>query len=254
MKNILLISLILSFCITQSYSQVKKPAAKKPVTTKPAVKTTTAKTTTAKTNTAVAKPKTVQNKPAVKTSTAKKIMTPAKAISKPVANTSIPNQPVNNVEITNASITGREQQMIDEINQLRTNPAKYCTYVETYLQKYDADEDVKIAAKEVLTILKSMKPLTPLTISPVMYNDAKQHGLLMSKKNVFEHSSLPYAENLSLGYKDIRDAIVDLLIDDGIPNRGHRKNLLSEKIKQVAVFELPGKVQDIGYCYVQEFK
>jgi uncharacterized protein YkwD len=87
-----------------------------------------------------------------------------------------------------------------------------------------------------------------------MYNDAKQYGLLMAKKNIFEHSSLPYFENLSLGYKDIRDAIVDLLIDDGIPDRGHRKNLLSEKIKQVTVFELPGKVRDIAYCYVQEFK
>lgn len=57
----------------------------------------------------------------------------------------------------------------------------------------------------------------------------------MAKKNVFEHSSLPYSENLSPGYRDIRKAIVDLLIDDGIPDRGHRKNLLSEKIKQVAV-------------------
>jgi hypothetical protein len=47
---------------------------------------------------------------------------------------------------------------------------------------------------------------------------------------------------------------VDLLIDDGIPDRGHRKNLLSEKIKQVTVFKLPGKVRDIAYCYVQEFK
>ena len=87
-----------------------------------------------------------------------------------------------------------------------------------------------------------------------MYNDAKQYGLLMAKKNIFEHSSLPYFENLSLRYKDIRDAIVDLLIDDGIPDRGHRKNLLSEKIKQVTVFKLPGKVGDIAYCYVQEFK
>jgi Uncharacterized protein with SCP/PR1 domains len=99
-----------------------------------------------------------------------------------------------------------------------------------------------------------MQPLTPLSVNPTMYNDARQYGLLMAKRNVFEHSSLPYAENLSLGYRDIRDAIVDLLIDDGIPDRGHRKNLLSEKIKQVAVYELPGKVQDIAYCYVQEFK
>ena len=144
--------------------------------------------------------------------------------------------------------------MINEINNLRANPARYCVYVENYLQKYEADDEVKSAAKELVELLKKMKPLTPLAVSTAMYKDARQYGMLMARKNIFEHSSLPYYENLSLGHKDIRDAIVDLLIDDGIPNRGHRNNLLSEKIKNVAVYELPGKVQDIAYCYVQEFK
>lgn len=236
--------LVAVFSAGQSYSQAKKQPVKKTVV---ADKTKS----TAKANAPVAKSIPVKNKT---TTTAKKVTPPpVKTINK-TAVTSIPNKQVNNSEITNVTLTSREQEMINEINSLRLNPAKYCTYVENYLQKNDLDENVKVAAKELVTILKKMKPLNPLTINPSMYIDAKQYGLLMAKRNVFEHSTLPYYENLSLGYRDIRDAIVDLLIDDGIPDRGHRKNLLNDNIKQVAVFELPGKVQDIGYCYVQEFK
>lgn len=240
--NILLRSIFIflaAFIVVQSFSQSKKPVVKKNVVNK-------------------IKPTTKINTPAAKSTPVKKTISTAKKIAPPEtvnkSAVSVPNKQVNNLEITNISLTSREQEMINEINSLRLNPAKYCTYIENYLQKNDVDENVKVAAKELVTILKKMKPLNPLSINPVMYNDAKQYGLLMAKKNVFEHSSLPYYENLSLGYRDIRDAIVDLLIDDGVPDKGHRKNLLNEKIKQVAVFELPGKVQDIGYCYVQVFK
>jgi uncharacterized protein YkwD len=243
MKNVLLIILVICSAV-KTYSQVKKAPAKKPVVTAKAkmpVKTSSSPVAKAK--------------PPVKASTTakSKITTASKVVNKSTVQT-MPNNPVNNADITNVTLTSREQEMINEINNLRSNPARYCTYVEAYLQKNDVDNDVKVAAKELINVLKKMQPLNPLTINPVMYNDAKQYGLSMAKRNVFEHSSLPYAENLSLGYKDIRDAIVDLLIDDGIPDRGHRRNLLSEKIKNVAVYELPGKVQDIAYCYVQEFK
>lgn len=247
MKKVLLcfIILLMAVCwVQRSFSQVKKAPVKKPVVTnKPK--------TPVKTNSAVTKPKVAVKKPVT---VAKKTTTPVKPVNKTAVTTTVPNKPVNNVEITNVTLTSREQQMIDEINYLRTNPARYCIYVEEYLQKHEADDEAKSAAKELVGILKKLKPLNPLTVNPVMYKDAKQYGLLMAKKNVFEHSTLPYAENLSLGHKNIRDAIVDLLIDDGIPNRGHRNNLLNENIRHVAVYELPGKIQDIRYCYIQQFK
>lgn len=183
---------------------------------------------------------------------------PKKAINKikpALVKTNVPIQakPNNPVE-ANATLTAREKEMIDEINTLRSNPSGYCTYVKNFLEKNDIDEDTKTAAKELVDELKKMKPLTPLSVNPIMYSDAKQYGQIMARRNIFEHSELPYSENLSIGYQNIRDAIVDLLIDSDIPGRGHRKNLLNERIKYVAVYELPGKVQDIAWCYVQEFK
>ena len=248
MKNafhkLLFLMIAVVFYGVVSYSQAKKIPGKK------AVVTTQSRSTAASHPIA----KSVQPAKPHTATPGKKITKPVNTVNPRTVNTTIPNKPVSNAEITNVTLSGREQEMINEINNLRANPARYCVYVEHYLQKYETDDEVKSAAKEFVVLLKKMKPLTPLAVSTTLYNDARQYGMLMARKNIFEHSSLPYYENLSLGHKDIRDAIIDLLIDDGIPDRGHRNNLLSEKIKSVAVYELPGKVQNIAYCYVQEFK
>jgi uncharacterized protein YkwD len=240
----IIIIIAVAFPFIHTFSQVKKSPAKK-TTVSPKSKTPV------KSTAAVAKTKPAVKKPVVAVKKTTPVVAP---VNKTQVTSTLPNKPVNNAEIVNVSLTSREQEMINEINALRANPVRYCAYVDEYLQKYEADEDAKAAAKELVSILKKMKPLAPLSINTSMYKDAKYYGLLMAKRNVFEHSSLPYYENLSLGYKNIRDAIVDLLIDDGIPDRGHRNNLLNDKIKDVAVYELEGKIQNIGYCYVQVFK
>lgn len=202
-------------------AQIKKAIAKKPV--------------------AKAKVKPV-SKPAIakKSAIVNKIM-PAKITSESI------KAPV-------VSLTSRELEMVNEINILRTDPLKYYSYVEVYLQTKKISKEEKEAAKEVIAILKKMSPLNALTVNMKMYNDAQKFGLTLIKDDELSHSSLPYSENLSLGHKEIKDAMLDLLIDDGIPDRGHRNNLLNPKLKQVAVVELPGKINDIPYCYIQEFK
>ena len=42
-------------------------------------------------------------------------------------------------------------------------------------------------------------------------------------------------ENLAFGNKTGKDAIISLLIDDGIPNRLHRKNLFSDEFTHVGM-------------------
>lgn len=154
----------------------------------------------------------------------------------------------------NVEMTAREKEMMDDINAVRKDPASYIPYIDKYLDKFNGGESMKAAAAELAAELKKLKPLHTISLDMKMYNDAKEYGLSMAKSNVFTHSKLPYYENLSLGHKDIRDAILDLLIDDGISNRGHRKNLLNENLKYGAVYEVPGKVKNIPYCYVQEFR
>lgn len=152
------------------------------------------------------------------------------------------------------TLSARELEMISEINVLRADPKGYAIFIRKYLESNNADKNQRMAAQELFAELKKLKPLPPLTLDLFMYKDVRQFGVNMVKNNIFEHSDLHYAENLSLGFKNIREAICDLLIDDDIDDRGHRKNLLNENNKYVAVYECPGKVQDIEYCYIQVFK
>lgn len=169
------------------------------------------------------------------------------ATSAPIVKKNIP------VEIP-VTVSLRELEMIKEINTFRANPPAYAVFIRKYLEGINPDKNQRMAADELFKQLKKLKPLSPLSVNLTMYKEAREFGMYMVKNNIFEHSNLPYNENLSLGYSNIRDAICDLLIDDNVDDRGHRKNLLSDKINYIAVYECPGKVQDIEYCYVQVFK
>ena len=230
---------------SSSGGQVKKTPVKKATvpTKKVADKKITAKTTTAQKNTATKTP--------AKTITPAKNITPVNSNNIKVA--TVPLLQYKDIPV-DPLISIRERDMINEINKVRSNPPGYVPLIESYLQRTDADPETRSAAEELIALLKGMKPMNLLSLDHTMYSSAKQYGITMAKKNEFEHSLLPYAENLSLGYENVRDAIIDLLIDDDFDDRGHRKNLLNNNIKYIAIVELPGKIQDIAHCYLQEFK
>ena len=144
--------------------------------------------------------------------------------------------------------------MVDEINLVRSDPAGYVKYVKEYIKKNKTGKQIKTAANELIAELQHLKPLNTLKVSPDLYLAARDYGKTMIENNSIEHSDLPYAENLSFGIENIRDAIIDLLIDDDVEGRGHRKNILRKNITMIGVVELQGKVEDFLYCYIQEFK
>lgn len=148
----------------------------------------------------------------------------------------------------------REMKMIDEINYVRTNPTAYIPYISEYLDIWDEGKSVRKVADELIDILKKMDPLDSLQFSQELYEDAVAHGNWMKKKNAFEHSKLEYAENLVGGDEKPRYAIVSLLIDDGVPSRGHRKNLLNPAYKFIACHEVLGEVKGQKFVFVQLFK
>jgi len=161
---------------------------------------------------------------------------------------------VNTNENAPVVLSARETEMIREINLLRKNPVAYIPFVEKYMKLNAGNKDIQSAGRELVGELKSMSALPELTPNPVMYSATRQFAQELKKDDEISHSDLPYFENLTFGHIDIREAIIDMLIDDDEPDRGHRRNLLNSSISKVAVYEIPGELQGYKYCFVQEFK
>jgi uncharacterized protein YkwD len=150
-----------------------------------------------------------------------------------------------------------EQQALDCINQVRAHPAEFA---EKYIKKNENKD-----AKECYNELTSTKPLKVLEMSDPLYKSALLHAKDCYKHNLTGHvghkgSTVKeriekygswnnfIGENCHYGKDNAIEIIVDLLIDSGIPNRGHRKNLLSKDYRFVGicVYSHPGyKIQTV---------
>jgi|GEM_PF-2400248 len=225
---------ILGLIFISSFNPLFAQQVKKPSTPQKKKVTVVKKTTTTKVTT-------VTKKPFAKTKTT--------VVNKTTVKTTVKIEPI--VEL---KMSSRETQMVNEINLVRADPTGYVKFVKDFLKTSKRDKHTIAAANELIDELKRLQPLNPLKINMDMYRDAKGYGVVMMQNNYIEHSDLPYNENLSFGIENVREVVIDLLIDDDIPDRGHRRNILKKNISMVAVHELPGTVDDYHNCYIQEFK
>lgn len=165
-----------------------------------------------------------------------------------------------------------EQEMVDEINLLRSNPAGYIPYVQEYIKEIQAGRAFSrstTAAYELIDELRRTGPLSILEPSECVYRAARKHGeeavRVGSSNHVGQDGSWPWDrvrrecpqmkegnENLVGGPDKIRVSMLLLLIDDGIPTRGHRKTLLEPKWRYVACYK-SGQVGHMPNSWIQKF-
>jgi uncharacterized protein YkwD len=149
-----------------------------------------------------------------------------------------------------------EQGIITETNRLRQNPTAYAEELEKLKQFYEGNllnlpgvatvetQEGIAALEEAIAVLHRTKPLPLLTPSRGMSLGARDHAKDLGSSGNSGHGgsdgSSPFdrisrygtwaivaGENIS--YSPINTAqwhIIQLLIDDGVPDRGHRKALL----------------------------
>lgn len=146
-------------------------------------------------------------------------------------------------------LSTQEKQVILLINLARQNGEKfYNTYMAEYIRKFNNIYTGNIITEDNSYLsslkrdLKNTKSLTPLKVNKGLSAAARYHAEDMGKTGGEGHVSsngmtasdrgkkfagTPYVgENHSMGHKQPVMIVGQLLLDDGIPSLGHRKNIL----------------------------
>lgn len=158
-----------------------------------------------------------------------------------------------------------ELRFIDEINLVRTNPKSYAKYVYDYAIKYGTNAE-KEAAQEAIKVLEEMSPLQKLKPSEILRYQVEKYEAIDTSNQWVNHSGFRWievgyksgGENIIMSCKNTyQNMVIRLLIDADIPNRGHRKNILSKNYNVIAVkrvvFGDESKPFQCRIWWIQEF-
>jgi uncharacterized protein YkwD len=197
-------------------------------------------------------------------------VTPKSANPATAASTS--GAPVLRKTLSAPYMRDEELTMTDEINLMRSNPKGYIKYIEEYIAEMRRDGEFGNSiqtAYELIDELKRTPQLSVLEPMQCLYNAARKHGEDQRPTGDVNHQgrdgSWPWDrvvrecpqlkdgnENIVGGPSSVRKSVILLLVDDGIPNRGHRKTLLNPDWKYNACYKV-GTVGDMPNCWVQKF-
>ena len=178
-----------------------------------------------------------------------------------------------------AYLSSLEAEVIQEINLARAHPEKYAGYLQEYKKYYNGKicsspnrarpvmtfEGVA-AIDEAIRFLQSSNPLGRLEPSRGLSLGAKDHVLDLSQKGFISHrgsdGSLPtdrvsrygtwesaMGEAILFEVSTPREMVMQLIIDDGVRDRGHRRDLFEPSF-QVAGVSIVPKGGFGGFCVI----
>jgi hypothetical protein len=149
------------------------------------------------------------------------------------------------------------QQTLAEINLARRNPPLYANNLREFRKKFRGGShllpgtDIQVrtcegvkGVDEAIRFLSRQKPLPPLSwstgLAAAAAELADEEGESGAVGHVGKASGGPrerierhgewqgtIAENITYGPDEARQVVMNLIIDDGVPDRGHRKNIFS---------------------------
>jgi hypothetical protein len=136
--------------------------------------------------------------------------------------------------------------VLDEINLARTRPSDYAGVLEARMEGVPGAD--KRCFDEAVAFLRRQRPLDPLQCVPGLVASARRHvadqGPAGGRGHRGTDGSDPWSrmagtgqwtgrkgENISYGYTDPRTIVVTLIVDQGVPNRAHRRIIFCPDFK-----------------------
>jgi len=126
------------------------------------------------------------------------------------------------------------------------------------------------AVQEAIAFLQEQTPIQPLRWCPEVMLASKDHAEDIGPKGLIQHDSSNgrtgvkerlrqygnvvscYGENLSFHCEDAREVMIQLVVDDGVHNRGHREIIFNSEFNVVGSFTSPHKdfnqMTCVDYC------
>ena len=168
-------------------------------------------------------------------------------------------------------------------NRVREDPRVLVPYLEDMLSRFDGNLLIRpgepslrtnegpAAVKEAINALNSMAPMQKLKWNEDLERIARDLAEDTGPKGLTGHSSsdgtsfgdrfdgtsfLGIAENISYGADTATEVIVQLIVDDGVSSRGHRKNIFNPDYNRTGIFTGYHKIYDtmtvIDYARARE--
>lgn len=157
-----------------------------------------------------------------------------------------------------------EKGVIIELNRARLNPTGYAKKMEDFKRHYVGQyiyfagrtqvvtQEGVSAVNEAIEFLKSLAPVPLLQVSKGLSAAAKVHAEDQGPKGLVSHEGsdmstpdermnrfgkwgIAFGENIDYGNFNAEEIVMQLIIDDGVPERSHRKNIFNPLYRIVGV-------------------
>ncbi len=153
------------------------------------------------------------------------------------------------------------QEVINQVNRVRTNPQAYAAYLESFRPYYSADnlfhapgrrtlrtQEGVAALEQAIRTLQHASPQEPITASDLLAGAGRELINAQMQTGQIGHGGAPFdrmmhygvwqnmaGENVAYGAPTAEGVVYNLVVDDGERSRGHLKNILQPGFRVAGV-------------------
>ena len=153
------------------------------------------------------------------------------------------------------------QEVINQVNRVRTNPQAYAAYLENFRSYYSSDNMFRApgrhalrtregiaALEQAIKTLQRARPQAPITASDLLAGAGRDLINAQQQSGQIGHGGAPFermqrhgvwqdmaGENVAYGAPTAEQVVYNLVVDDGERSRGHLKNILQPGFRVAGV-------------------